>query len=140
MTKLRISIVQYLSTAPLVWGFTNGPLRGKYDLSFTVPSQCADDLRSGKADIAIIPAIEYQRIEDLVILPDMAIASKRQVRSLLIIAKKPIEQVRRFALDASSCSTQTLTRILCAEKWKIAPQFFEAPPDLPAWPRVPSIW
>jgi len=62
----------------------------------------------------------------------MAIASKRQVRSLLIIAKKPIEQVRRFALDASSCSTQTLTRILCAEKWKIAPQFFEAPPDLPA--------
>ena len=132
VTKLRISIVQYLNTAPLVWGFTNGPLRGKYDLSFTVPSQCADDLRSGKADIAIIPAIEYQRIEDLVILPDMAIASKRQVRSLLIIAKKPIEQVRRFALDASSCSTQTLTRILCAEKWKIAPQFFEAPPDLPA--------
>src|SRR5256885_1673249 len=61
VTKLRISIVQYLNTAPLVWGFTNGPLRGKYDLSFTVPSQCADDLRSGKADVAIIPAIEYQR-------------------------------------------------------------------------------
>jgi chorismate dehydratase len=132
MTKLRISIVQYLNTAPLVWGFTNGPLRGKYDLSFTVPSQCADDLRSGRADVAIIPAIEYQRIEDLVILPDMAIASKRQVRSLLIIAKKPIEQVTPFALDASSRSTQTLTRILCAEKWKIAPQFFESPPDLPA--------
>ena len=132
MTKLRISIVQYLNTAPLVWGFTYGPLRGKYDLSFTVPSQCADDLRSDRADVAIIPAIEYQRIEDLVILPDMAIASKRQVRSLLIIAKKPIEQVTRFALDASSRSTQTLTRILCAEKWKIAPQFFESQPDLSA--------
>ncbi len=132
MTKLRISIVQYLNTAPLVWGFTNGPLRGKYDLSFTVPSQCAEELRTGKADVAIIPAIEYQRIDDLVILPDMAIASKKQVRSLLIIAKKPIEQVKRFALDRSSCSTQTLTRILCAEKWKIGPQFFEAPPDLNA--------
>ncbi len=132
MTKLRISIVQYLNTAPLVWGFTNGPLRGKYDLSFTVPSQCAEELRTGKADVAIIPAIEYQRIEDLVILPDMAIASKHQVRSLLIIAKKPIEQMKSFALDRSSRSTQTLTRILCAEKWKIAPQFFEAPPDLNA--------
>ena len=130
MTKLRISIVQYLNTAPLVWGFTNGPLRGKYDLSFTVPSQCAEELRTGKADVAIIPAIEYQRIDDLVILPDMAIASKKQVRSLLIIAKKPIEQAKSVALDASSRSTQTLTRILCAEKWKIAPQFFEAPPDL----------
>src|SRR5438874_1171458 len=132
VTKLRISIVQYLNTAPLVWGFTSGPLRGKYDLSFTVPSQCAEQLRTGQADVAIIPAIEYQRIDDLVILPDMAIASKQQVRSLLIIAKKPIDQVKSFALDGSSRSTQTLTRILCAEKWKIAPQFFEVPPDLGA--------
>jgi chorismate dehydratase len=132
VTKLRISIVQYLNTAPLVWGFTRGPLRGKYDLSFTVPSKCAEELRTGNADVAIIPAIEYQRIDDLVILPDMAIASKKQVRSLLIIAKKPIEQVESLALDGSSRSTQTLTRILCAEKWKIVPQFFEAPPDLGA--------
>ncbi len=132
MTKLRISIVQYLNTAPLVWGFTNGPLRGKYDLSFTVPSQCAEQLRRGAVDVAIIPAIEYQRIDNLAILPDMAIASKKQVRSLLIISKKPIEQVNSFALDASSRSTQTLTRILCAEKWKIAPEFFEASPDLGA--------
>ncbi|HET8925456.1 MAG TPA: menaquinone biosynthesis protein [Candidatus Acidoferrum sp.] len=131
MTKLRISIVQYLNTAPLVWGFTNGPLRGKYELSFTVPSQCAEDLRLGRADVAIIPAIEYQRIPGLAILPDMAIASKNQVRSLLIVAKKPIEQVKTFALDRSSRSTQALTRILCAEKWKIALEFFEALPDLP---------
>jgi chorismate dehydratase len=132
VTKLRISIVQYLNTAPLVWGFTNGPLRGKYDLSFTVPSRCAEQLRTGQADVAIIPAIEYQRIDDLVILPDMAIASKKQVKSLLIIAKKPIEQVKSFVLDGSSRSTQTLTQILCVEKWKIAPEFFEAPPDLGA--------
>jgi chorismate dehydratase len=130
VTKLRVSIVQYLNTAPLVWGFTNGPLQGKYDLSFTVPSQCSEDLHTGRADVAIIPAIEYQRIDNLVILPDMAIASKRQVRSLLIVSNKPIDQVKRFALDRSSRSTQALTRILCAEKWKIAPSFFEARPDL----------
>lgn len=130
MKKLRVSIVQYLNTAPLVWGFTNGPLQGKYELSFTVPSQCADALRTGASDIAIIPAIEYQRIPDLVVLPDLAIASKERVRSLLLIAKKPIEQVRRIALDRSSRSTQALTRILCAEHWKIAPEFAEAEPEL----------
>jgi chorismate dehydratase len=128
--KLRISIVQYLNTAPLVWGFTNGPLFGKYDLSFTVPSQCAESLRSGAADIAIIPAIEYQRIPDLVVLPDLAIASQNRVRSLLIIAKKPIEQVCSIAMDRSSRSTQALTRILAAEHWKINPEYFEAEPDL----------
>jgi chorismate dehydratase len=130
LAKLRISIVQYLNTAPLVWGFTHGPLRGKYDLSFTVPSLCAEALRGDAADIAIIPAIEYQRIGDLVVLPDLAITSKNRVRSLLIIAKKPIAQVRSIALDRGSRSTQTLTRILCAEHWKITPEFFEAPPDL----------
>jgi chorismate dehydratase len=128
--KLRISIVQYLNTAPLVWGFTNGPLAGKYDLSFTVPSQCAEALRTGAADIAIIPAIEYQRIPGLVVLPDLAIASQNRVRSLLIVAKKPIEQVRSIALDRSSRSTQALTRILAAEHWKIEPQYFETAPDL----------
>jgi chorismate dehydratase len=128
--KLRISIVQYLNTAPLVRGFTHGPLRGKYDLSFTVPSQCAEALRSGSADIAIIPAIEYQRIPNLVILPDLSIACKERVRSLLVVSKAPIRQARRIALDTSSRSTQALTRILCDKRWHIAPEFNQAAPEL----------
>src|SRR6266852_3580824 len=131
LSKVRISVVQYLNTAPLVRGFTHGPLRGKYELSFTVPSQCAEALRSGAVDVAIIPAIEYQRIPDLVILPNLSIASKKSVRSLLLVSKKPIQEVARIALDRSSRSTQALTRILCEEFWHIKPDFFEAAPDLP---------
>jgi chorismate dehydratase len=134
VTKLRISVVQYLNTAPLVRGFTHGSLRDKYDLSFTVPSQCAEALRTGAADVAIIPAIEYQRIVSdgipLTILPDLAIASKERVRSLLLISKVPIRQARRIALDPSSRSTQALVKILAAKRWQISPEFFEpAPPD-----------
>lgn len=129
---VRISIVEYLNTAPLVRGFTHGPMHGKYDLSFTVPSQCAEALRSGAVDVAIIPAIEYQRIPDLVILPNLSIASKKSVRSLLLVSKKPIQEIARIALDRSSRSTQALTRILCEKLWRIQPEFFEAAPDLPA--------
>jgi chorismate dehydratase len=132
VSSLRISIVQYLNTAPLVRGFTHGPLRGKYQLSFTVPSQCAEDLRSGAVDVAIIPAIEYQRIPGLVVLPNLSIASKKSVRSLLLISKKSIQDVQRIALDKSSRSTQALTRILCRKRWGIEPEFFEAAPDLHA--------
>ena len=91
MGKLRISIVEFLNTAPLVWGFTDGPLAGKYDLSFAVPSQCAEDLRAGRVDVGIIPAIEYQRMENVVALPGMAVAAKNEVRSLLVVSKVPIE-------------------------------------------------
>ncbi|MBZ5659741.1 MAG: menaquinone biosynthesis protein [Acidobacteriia bacterium] len=129
MGKLRISIVEFLNTAPLVWGFTDGPLAGKYDLSFAVPSQCAEDLRAGRADVGIIPSIEYQRMENVVALPGMAIAAKNEVRSLLVISKVPIEQARSIALDTNSRSTVALARILCRRHWNISPEFIDMAPD-----------
>ena len=129
MAKLRVSVVEFLNTAPLVWGFTDGPLAGKYDLSFTVPSRCAEALQRNDADVAIIPSIEYQRIPGMVALPGMAIAAKHEVRSLLVVAKRPIHRVTRLALDTSSRSTAALVRILCKEHWKISPEFVDAAPD-----------
>ena len=129
MAKLRISIVEFLNTAPLVWGFTDGPLAGKYDLSFAVPSQCAEDLRAGRVDVGIIPSIEYQRMEDVVALPGMAVAAKNEVRSLLVISKVPIEMAQTFALDTNSRSTIGLVRLLCQKHWNIAPEFIDSPPD-----------
>jgi chorismate dehydratase len=132
MSKLRISIVEYLNTAPLVWGFTEGPLAGKYDLSFTVPSECAEALRRGDADVAIIPAIEYQRMEGLVALPGMAVAASGDVRSILVVSKTPIERAKRIALDTSSRSSAALVRLLAAEYWRIQPEFVDAVPDAAA--------
>ena len=83
-------------------------------------------LRSGEVDIAIIPAIEYQRMENVIALPGMAIAAKGQVRSLLVVAKKPIELAKRIALDTSSRSSVALTRILAKEPWRMAPEFVDA--------------
>jgi chorismate dehydratase len=129
VAKLRISIVEYLNTAPLVWGFTDGPLKGKYELEFTVPSQCAESLRRGTADVAIIPAVEYQRMDHVVVLPGMSVAAKGPVRSILVIANKPIEQAKRVALDTSSRSSQALVRILCQERWNLTPEFVPAAPE-----------
>jgi chorismate dehydratase len=129
MSNLRISIVEYLNTAPLVWGFTEGPLAGKYDLSFALPSECAEALRSGKADVAIIPSIEYQRIEDVVALPQIAIAAKGEVRSILVVAKKPVEMAKRIALDTSSRSSAALVRILAEQYWRVKPEYVEMAPD-----------
>ncbi len=129
MAKLRVSVVEYLNTAPLVWGFTSGPLGGHYELSFAVPSQCAEQLRRGQVDLGIIPAIEYQRMDGMVVLPGMSVAAKDAVRSILVVAKKPIQRVQRLALDTSSRSSQALVRILCAERWRIQPEFVDTQPD-----------
>lgn len=129
MKKLRVSIVEFLNTAPLVWGFTEGPLAGKYDLSFTVPSQCAEALKRGDVDVAIIPSIEYQRIENVVALPGMAVAADGEVRSLLVVSKRPIDRAKRIALDTSSRATVALVKMLAPGYWKIHPEFVDAAPN-----------
>jgi chorismate dehydratase len=86
-------------------------------------------LRSRAADVAIIPAIEYERIDNLVMLPGMAVAAKSEVRSILVVSKKPIELAKRIALDTSSRSSVALVRILAAEHWRIKPEFVDARPN-----------
>lgn len=116
MTKLRISAISYLNTAPLMWDFEHAQAGHLFDISYTLPSACARALSEGKADIGIIPAAAYTQIPGLQILPDVAIASRRAVRSILLVSKVPIEKAHTVALDTSSMTSVALTKVLF-EKW-----------------------
>lgn len=115
MSRLKISAISYLNTAPLLWDFEHGAV-ADFDISYTIPSACAQALRNGTADIGIIPAAAYATIPDLVIIPDVAIASRQPVRSILLVSKMPVEQIRTVALDTSSMTSVALAKILFA-KW-----------------------
>ncbi|MDQ6699508.1 MAG: ABC transporter substrate-binding protein, partial [Acidobacteriota bacterium] len=110
---LRVCAVQYLNTAPLVWGMLHGPQRGRFDLSFETPSKCADAVAAGAADIGIIPSIELER-QDLTIVPGLGIASVGAVRSILLISKAPASEIRILAADVSSRTSVALSRIILA--------------------------
>ncbi len=116
MRSLRISAISYLNTAPLMWDFEHGEAGGRFEISYTLPSSCARALAEGAADIGIIPAAAYVQIPGLQILPDVAIASRRAVRSILLVSQIPVELVRTVALDTSSMTSVALTKILL-EKW-----------------------
>jgi len=116
MRRLRISAISYLNTAPLMWGFEHGDAGRDFDISYTLPSSCARSLADGTADIGIIPAAAYAEIHGLQVLPEVAIASRRAVRSILLVSKVPIEKVRAVALDTSSMTSVALTKVLF-EKW-----------------------
>jgi len=116
MRRLRISAISYLNTTPLMWDFEHGEAGRSFDVSYTLPSTCARSLAEGAADIGIIPAAAYTGIQGLQILPDVAIASRRAVRSILLVSRVPIEETRSIALDTSSMTSVALTKILI-EKW-----------------------
>jgi chorismate dehydratase len=116
MRRLRISAISFLNTAPLMWDFEHGDAHRGFEISYTVPSACARALKAGTADIGIIPAAAYTEIPGLVVLPEIAIASKRPVRSILLVSKVPVERIRNIALDTSSMTSVALTKVLF-KKW-----------------------
>ena len=131
MARLRISAISYLNTAPLMWDFEHGSAGRHFDISYTIPSHCAAALRDGTGDIGIIPAAAYASIPDLVIIPGVAIAALDAVRSILIVSKVPLEQVRTLAADTSSMTSVALARVLFS-KWLGGPRkFVPMAPELP---------
>ena len=111
-----MSAISYLNTAPLMWDFEHGEAGRDFEISYTLPSACAGALGAKEADIGIIPAAAYAVIPGLHALPRVAIASRRPVRSILLVSKVPIEKIRTVALDTSSMTSTALIRVLF-EKW-----------------------
>lgn len=134
MRQLRISAISYLNTAPLMWDFENGQtadaLKEHFQFSYTIPSQCADELKAGTADIGIIPAAAYTTIPDLAIIPDVAIASKNQVRSILLVSKVPLDKIRNVATDNSSRTSAALVQVFLRKFVGVNPGFTPQKPDL----------
>jgi chorismate dehydratase len=128
--SMRISAISYLNTAPLMWDFEHAETGRYFEISYTTPSRCAAELNEGSADIGLIPAAAYATIPDLAILPGVAIASKRAVRSILLISTKPLEEIRTVALDNSSLTSVALIKVLFAKFWGGERHYHAAPPEL----------
>lgn len=98
-----------------MWDFEHNPspeLIENFTTEYTVPSMCAQALRDGRADLGIIPVITTATIPGLVVLPEIAIAARNQVRSIQLICKRPIHEVRTVAADTSSRTSVGLAQVL----------------------------
>jgi chorismate dehydratase len=88
----------------------------------------AERLHAGEIDLGMIPSIEYAR-GDYAVVPGVAITSRGPVRSVRLLLQRPVEQVRRVALDRSSRTSQALARILLRERLGRDPEYVQMPPQ-----------
>ncbi|MGB8259995.1 MAG: MqnA/MqnD/SBP family protein, partial [Terracidiphilus sp.] len=120
--RLRIAAIRFLNPAPLMWDFEHPPLAGplaeRYRIDWMLPSECADRLAAGQAEIGLIPIAALAANPGLRILPGCTIASKDRVRSLLLVrrASQPIAALHTVAADNASRSTLAYAHILF-HKW-----------------------
>ena len=132
MVRPRVCAVSYLNPVPLVWGLLHDPAQqNPFDLRFALPSDCADQLASGKADIGLVPVIETTR-QKLDYFRTCGIASYGPVRSILLISKVPYPEIKTLATDSGSRTSVVLARIILAEKFGCEPRNVAHPPDLAA--------
>jgi chorismate dehydratase len=123
MKPLNISAVSYLNTYPFVYGIQQSGYLQNYHLYLEVPSLCAERLKSGEADIALVPAGALPDFANYHIISDYCIGAVDKVITVLLLSRKPLEKISRVYLDFDSRTSARLVRVLSRSFWKIEPVF-----------------
>jgi chorismate dehydratase len=137
-SRLRIAAINFLNPAPLMWDFEHEPYQSRLALRYRIdrmlPSECADRLAAGQADLGLVPIAALAVHPGLRILPGCVIASKGCVRSLLLVrrAAQSLPQVRSVAADMASRTTLAHARILFRHWGNSGAAFLSAAADLEA--------
>jgi chorismate dehydratase len=126
---VRVCAVNFLNTVPLVWGMLKGPQKTLVDLSFELPAVCAEVVEERRADIGLVPVAEIAR-QALEIVPGFGISCRGPVRSILLICRVPIKQIRNLAVDSSSRTSIQLARVILRERYGVVPNLLRRPPVL----------
>jgi chorismate dehydratase len=123
-----------LNTAPLIWSYINGSRRRAVELmTDAAPARCADLLAHGRVEAALVPVIEYHRIPEIAIVPDVCVGSRGRVRSVVVATRgMDLEDARTIALDTSSRTSVALVQILFREFFGREPELRRQAPDLDA--------
>ncbi len=100
-------------------------LLSEIEISYDVPSQCADKLLSGQADIGLIPIVETLRMPESYIVSDLCIGAKGAVKTVILASNIPISQVTKVYMDHHSRTSVALAKILAKHHWHIQPQWVQ---------------
>jgi predicted solute-binding protein len=134
MPTPRISASSYSNTAPLVWSFLYGANRGQIEIILdTAPARSAQLLAQNRVDAALVPVIEYQRIENALLIPSVCVGAKEKVKSVCLVTKgADLPDVKTVSLDVSSRTSVALSKIIFREFLSVEPEWKTARPDLDA--------
>ncbi len=119
---LRLGSVSYVNARPLIYGLDTQP---DVQLTLDVPANLLDGLRASRFDLALLPVIDYQRMDGLAVLPAGGIGSDGHTLTVRIFSRTPIEQIRTLACDPDSHTSVALARVVLSRAYDLRPEFVE---------------
>ena len=127
--KIRVGIVNYLNTLPLIYGLERPPIKDKIELVGAYPAKLAQMLATGEIDLGLIPVAAIPQLPTWHLVGDYCIGTEGEIASVCLFSEVPMHEIKKVYLDYQSRSSVALLRWLMKEYWGIHPQIVEASDD-----------
>ncbi len=120
--KIRVGIVNYLNTKPLLFGIEHSEIIGEIELIKDYPSKIASRLVEDEIDLGLVPVAVIPGLAESHIITDYCIGSNGRVASVCLFSEVPLNQIKRVLMDYQSRTSVALARLLLREFWKVDPE------------------
>ncbi len=124
--KIRVGIVSYLNTRPLIYGLERLSIKDKIALIEEHPALLADKLKNGEIDLGLVPVAVIPKLPQSYINGNYCIGSVGDVASVALFSEAPVEHIRKIYLDYQSRSSVQLLQWLIKHHWKTDPEYITA--------------
>jgi chorismate dehydratase len=129
LEKIKVGIVNYLNTKPLVYGIQRSAVTDRLILVEDYPANVARMLVEGSIDVGLVPVAVIPHLQEHHIISDYCIGCTGPVASVAIFSEVPIHDIQTVLLDYQSRSSVALAKVLMREYWKIHPQLTDTRSD-----------
>lgn len=126
MEKIRVGIVNYLNTKPLIYGLEREPIRSEIDLVGAYPARLAQMLKDGEVDLGLIPVAAIPQLPEYHVIGNFCIGAEGEIASVCLFSEVPMNEIREVYLDYQSRSSVALLKWLMRESWGIHPAIIPA--------------
>lgn len=126
MSCPRVGHINFLNVLPLSWSYAHGADKGLI-LTRGVPAVLNNDIVNHRLDVSNVSSIIYARDSDeLVILPGVCISTDGAVQSIILVSRKPIEDIKddKIILTAKSDTSHCLLKIILRSAYGAIPNYY----------------
>lgn len=118
---LRLGRIGYLNVLPIYHPLESGVIAHEYEIISGPPAVLNNMMAHGELHVSATSSIEYGRRPDQYLLvPDMAIGSRGPVMSVLLLSRRPVEDLanQTVLVSAETHTSAALLRLLFKEYYR----------------------
>lgn len=124
--RLRLGRVRYINCEPVYYALEHGQVPADCDITDGTPAELNGRLRAGELDVSVVSVMEAALRPDAYrLLPDLAIACDGPVESVLLVSRRPPDELddRLVALSRHSLTSVYLVKLLLEKAYQVRPRY-----------------